>query len=57
MNRIAMNRKGMDVGGREYWLVEENLDNTGKCFKSILEAFIMVRKMEHARQDVRNHFK
>ena len=39
------------------WLVEENLDNTGKYLKSILEAFIMVRKMEHAQQNVRNPFK
>ena len=31
------------------WLVEENLDNTEYYFKSRLEAFIVVRKMEHGR--------
>ena len=36
------------------WLVEENLDNPEKCFRSILETFIIVCKMEYAWQNVRN---
>lgn len=36
------------------WLVEENQGNPEKYFKSILETFIIVRKTEYARQNVRS---